>query len=79
MNDNPKELYGKNGKLLGILLENILEMNGISPEDLWEDKEKYLWFARLYPVCNSMQEAMESCRILYRMIQGQASKEEIDF
>ena len=41
---------------LDTTLKKFMNINGIRPEDMWEDDETYLWFARLYPVCSSQEE-----------------------
>ena len=75
--DNPKTFYGKDGSLMGVSLEEFLELNDLNVEDLWEDEERYLWFANLFPVCDSMQEAVESAFVVYNMTKGTATKEQI--
>ena len=51
--DNPKGKYPDSVPFLGTALESMMAANGITPSDLWDDDETYLWFARLYPVCAS--------------------------
>lgn len=75
--DNPKEKYPAGVHFLGSTLELMMQKNGIEPSDLWDDEETYLWFARLYPVCASHEEALDAAAVLYRIAQGTASPEEI--
>ena len=49
--DNPKE-----NKLFGIDLEEVLHKLEIRPEDVWNSSEHLLWFAKLYPECDSIKE-----------------------
>ncbi len=76
--DNPKVRYGQNAAFLGTTLERFMSENGIACEQLWQDAEQSLWNARLYPVCETMQEAVSYCNILQRMAQGAAAQEEIE-
>lgn len=48
------------------------------PTRLWQEtgEGKSLWEAKLYPICNSWQEAVEGALTAYRMMQGCASVEE---
>lgn len=76
--DNPKEIWGKSAVFLGANRKEVFERQGISPEMLWEDGETSLWNARLYPLCASMEEAVRSALALYRIVMGEASKEETE-
>ena len=75
--DNPKAKYGQNAAFLGTTLERFLSVNGLGQEDLWQEEELSLWFARLYPVCETMQEAASYGNVLWRMAQGVADEAEI--
>ncbi|MBQ7839898.1 MAG: bifunctional fucokinase/L-fucose-1-P-guanylyltransferase [Lachnospiraceae bacterium] len=75
--DNPKAKFEQNAPFLNTTLPVFVAVNGLSPEDLWDDQERYLWFARLYPVCDTMQEAVEFADIINKMAQGNASAQEI--
>lgn len=75
--DNPKGRYPGETAFLGNTLEEMMDRNGVNPEDLWDDDETYLWFARLYPVCSTHEEALDAADILYRMACGTASEAEI--
>ncbi len=76
--DNPKAYFDGNTEFLGTTLEVFLEKNGLSPEDLWEDDARYLWFAKLYPVCDTADEALQAALILHKMVTGAATAEEIE-
>lgn len=77
VSDNPKDKYPQGAGFLGTTMETILEKNGIEPADLWDDSETYLWFARLYPVCDTHEEALDAADILYKMANGTASADDI--
>lgn len=78
VSDNPKgRLSGKAG-YLHTTLEHFIQLNRLDYSDLWADQEDYLWFAKLYPVCDSAEEAAEMAEILCRMAAGTALTEEIE-
>lgn len=78
VNDNPKEKYPCGVGYLDTTLEKLMELNGIAAKELWDDGETYLWFARLYPICNTQEEALDAADILYKMAHGTASASEVD-
>lgn len=52
---------------------------GIVKEDIWEDTgNDYLWFAKLYPVAESMSDAVEMALIVYKMFKMTASLSEVE-
>lgn len=78
VSDNPKgRLSGKAG-YLHTTLEHFIQLNRLDYSDLWADQEDYLWFAKLYSVCDSAEEAAEMAEILCRMAAGTALTEEIE-
>ena len=76
--DNPKGKYPQEVHFLGTTLNQFMEINSVSKEDLWDDAETYLWFAKLYPVCADREEALDMADIIYKMAQGMASREEVE-
>lgn len=76
--DNPKGRYPQEVDFLGNTLGELMDRNGLRPEDLWDDDETYLWFARLYPVCRTQEEALDAAELVYRMAAGTASEEEVE-
>ncbi len=76
--DNPKSMYGQHAPFLGTTMCDFIEKNKLQISDLWPCNEQYLWFANFYSVCNSMQDAIESALIVYKMAQGIATEDEID-
>lgn len=73
--DNPKGR--KNTAFLKSTLSDFIEKNKLADSDLWDDDEDYLWFANLYPICDSEQEAQNFALIISKMSEGSASEEEI--
>lgn len=76
--DNPKGRYPQEVAFMGNTLGELMDRNGLRPEDLWDDDETYLWFARLYPVCRTQEEALDAAELVYRMAAGTASEEEVE-
>lgn len=78
VNDNPKGTYEQNADFLTVGLETFADRRGFSTSDIWdENEEKCLWFARIYPVCDTMEEAVREACTLYRIARGTASQEEV--
>lgn len=75
--DNPKGTYEENTSFLSGWLKDILDYYQADIRDIWEDMEHYLWFANLYPVCRTRQEAVEQSLFLVKMAKGEADKEEV--
>lgn len=76
--DNPKGFFKENDSFLGSKLSKILSDNGLAQGDIWRDEDRYLWFAELYPVCDTMQEGVQQALFLYKMCSGNASREEAE-
>lgn len=75
--DNPKADHDSGIEFLGTDLRSFLERNGLTGDDLWESDERYLWLAKLYPVCESPEEALRMALVVQKMALGTATKEEI--
>ncbi len=58
--DNPKGTLEQNTTFIYGRLRDMLSYYGILPEQIWGGQEPYLWFAKLYPVCDSMEEAVQA-------------------
>lgn len=78
VSDNPKGRLSEKAGYLHTTLEHFIQLNRLDYSDLWADQEDYLWFAKLYPVCDSAEEAAEMAEILCRMAAGTALTEEIE-
>ena len=70
--DNPKGTFEENAPFLYGELGDMLSYYGISPEEVWGEEQRYLWFARLYPVCDSMEEAIRASLSLVKMSEKKA-------
>ena len=75
--DNPKGTYEENTAFLGSWLRDVLDYYQVKREAVWEGWDHSLWRACLYPLCDSMQEAVEQSLILVRMARGEASGDEV--
>ncbi|MFI3213315.1 MAG: L-fucokinase [Eubacteriales bacterium] len=75
--DNPKGTLQQNAPYLGSTLVTFLDNNQLNATDLWDNEEHYLWFANLYPICESMEDSLDFVEILHKMAQGRATDEEI--
>lgn len=75
--DNPKS-KGAEGAFLDSTLGAFLESNKLKMEDFWDDEEDYLWFAKLYPVSQTIEDAINFALIVYKMSKGTASETEIE-
>ena len=75
--DNPKDFYApKQGKDITFCqesMEEIIKCMGITMEELWQGQEPYLWFANLYPVCDTMEEALEASMLFYKIAKKTAT------
>lgn len=79
--DNPKGTWEADAPFLHTTLQKLMRALQVSKEDLWPEEEQtgcYQWFANLYPVCDSMEEAVESALFLCRVAAGEeVSTEEL--
>lgn len=75
--DNPKGTYEENTPFLSGWLKDILDFYQADIHDIWDGKEHSLWLAKLYPVCDTMQSAVERSLFLVKMAEGEADKEEV--
>lgn len=75
--DNPKGTYEENTAFLNSTLKSFMQKNNLSFNDIWNNKDYYLWFANLYPVCDTMEEALYYVSIIHKMSEGIATNEEI--
>ncbi len=75
--DNPKNRLDKGAMWLGEPVREVLGFYGLNPEDIWRREETYLWFADLYPVCGSMEAAVEAALLVYKIFQRKANREEV--
>lgn len=77
--DDPKKQYPEYVPFLGTDLKTFIIKNNLQSRDLWEEEDRsFLWFARLYPICKTHEEAIDAAVILMRMARGVAEEHEID-
>lgn len=77
INDNPKARMRNKGGFLESTLSEFICNNNLLYEDLWDDEEDYLWFAKLYPMCKSRKESVEMAIILNKMAANTATDLEV--
>ena len=70
VNDNPKGILEEDCTFLGNSLQDFLQKNGISTEMLWDGEDHSLWAARIYPVCDTIREAVEAALNIYNISKG---------
>ncbi len=56
--DNSKGTLEEDTTFLNTTLPEFLSRAGLSVEEVWPGQEHYLWFANLYPVCDTIEEAV---------------------
>lgn len=78
VDDNPKKTYEDNGSFIQGTLKCFVDENGLSVSDIWDSEDHSLWKAKLYPACESSDEAVTWALFLYRMSEGSADKAEIE-
>lgn len=70
VNDNPKETLEQQSAFLGGTLKGFLDTAGLKQKDVWRGEEHYLWNAALYPVCDTIGEAVESAMLILDLAAG---------
>ena len=70
--DNPKGYLDDNAPFLDTTMKEMGALLGLSKEELWGAEEPYLWFAKLYPVCDSIEEAVTEALQLVEVLAGRA-------
>ncbi len=70
ISDNPKLSLEENGSFCGVPLLDFMKMQNLSEKDLWDGLDHTLWNAKLYPVCDTMEEAASEALNLYQLCHG---------
>lgn len=70
IHDNPKGSLEDNCSLLGGTMFQFMQKNGIEATELWDGENHTLWTAKLYPACNTIQEAVAAALNVYAMASG---------
>lgn len=73
VDDNPKGKLEENCTFLGNSLQDFLQKNGILTEELWEGEDHSLWEAKIYPVCDTIREAVEAALNIYDISRGRGN------
>ncbi len=73
--DNPKESSG--ARFLKASIDDIIARTGIKRSEVWDQSPTSIWNAKIFPVCDTEQDALDSALILFRITEGTASDEEI--
>lgn len=76
--DNPKGTFDEDTAFLGIGLQSFLRTSHLQLGDVWQKEEPYLWFANLYPVCDTMEEAVREALTVYHISRGTAKEHEVE-
>ena len=66
--DNPKVTLEEGCTFLGETLEMFMSQNGLTANDIWDDDDRTLWTAKLYPTAETIKEAVEAALNLYDII-----------
>lgn len=57
--DNPKTTYEENGRFMSTTIRDFVYGYKIDFSKLWDGNNHDLWTMKLYPICDSMEEAVE--------------------
>ena len=74
--DNPKDCLEDGCSFLGSTLKDFILGNKIETAKLWDTSDHSLWQAKLYPVCDTIREAVAAALNLYELVQGRGDLEE---
>ncbi len=77
--DNPKVILEQDASWLGTTVNKMLEYYELTPEMVWGDAEHYLWFAKLYPVCSTSEEALNASLLVYKIFTLEATKPQVEY
>lgn len=68
--DDPKRCLEDHGSFLASTLQEFLKINRISKEEIWKEAPYSLWTAEIYPVCDTIHEAVHAALNVYEMSRG---------
>ena len=74
--DNPKGYLEEDAPVLGTTMKKLPELLKLDQEAIWGAEEPYLWFAKLYPVCDTIEEAVTEALKLVDVLAGKAEVSE---
>ena len=75
--DNPKGSLEEKTSFLGTTLPDFLTGCGLTPQQVWAGKEHTLWSAGLYPVCDTIEEAVEAAMLVCEL--ARAARKDVAF
>jgi len=70
VDDNPKGIMEQGCSFLGSTLERFVADNDLSVQEIWGEQEHYLWFADIYPACDTISDAVKAALNIYDMAHG---------
>ena len=73
--DNPKGTLEQDARFLTTTLQKMVDIYNIPEEQLWMETAKDIWNANLYPVCDTLEEAVQWALTVYEIADGTANKE----
>ena len=74
VNDNPKGTLEDGTAFLNTRLSAFLETAGLKSEDVWDNGGHYLWNAKLYPACATIEEAVGAAVLILDLAAGKAER-----
>lgn len=74
--DNPKS--SKDAPFLGSTISRLVRLTGIANEAVWGNQPASIWNAKIYPVCQTMQEAVDAAVLLYNILHGNADENQLN-
>lgn len=75
VNDNIKGRLKENCIFLGSTLKKFIQNYNIRTEELWNGDSDSLWEAKLYPICDTIVEAVQSALNVYALVHGKGDIE----
>lgn len=75
VDDNPKGRLEESCTLLGGTMSQFMRKNGIVETELWDSDSHSLWTAKLYPACDTIQEAVAAALNIYALVNGNGDVE----
>ena len=69
--DNPKGTLEDGAPFLNTTLPEFLKQASLKPEEVWEADGHYLWTAKLFPVCGSIEEAVAASVEMLKLAAGE--------
>ncbi len=68
--DNPKGTLENGATFLRRELKDFLRTAGLKPEEVWDSQEHFLWTAKLFPVCDTIVEAVKASIMIQDLAAG---------